>query len=810
MARGSKSEFVVLKDSSSSRTTGLKILRGNDGQLLYGWDLAPALAPDTTAADVSYGQFSPDQELVWNQNDWSKGGLRFYHDPRDTAYYGIADGTFALTPNEVSLSYQPKTVTFGVRNGGGQLGATTNWTASNVTLAIDTTAPHSGNNHFTGSAWSTNDYVAIDTVQTEQPAARLVGQAVTAVAKVRGSAAGGTMKMQIVESGGSSTPTTQGDAVSISTSYQTISATVTLQGDSTQVQLRLIMTADGGSDRTIYFDSVQLLPGSTVPNASNVQMGFVGTDLYAVTNLCVWKFDDTGDYWCLQKVHAAITGAQVFDNRLFIGQGESTAYSFSDANDMSSWTAATGSGNKANRFSKSLNQNGNYALVKTLNDDDIHLSTAPTGAAIWSTAIEAGKDDHKINTVHQLLDGTIAIGKEDGLYQYVINTGSSTFFSQGQFKNIYPGAETMVSTDNFSRGIVYNGMFYTTLGEVGLVRYDGRNFEDISGVIESPGFSDFGNRVRALGTDGQWLYALVEDLNADSVTKQSWLYALKEVQGQWLVHQVCSLVLSDAIDMVIHKPSGDTNRYMYINGDINNEAYSYRFKLPNRTDTPRLATNAEMITTGYFTTSYYDGNRPGVYKAMNEISITSENLTSTEKISVQYQVDNDTSWTDVNSTSSVFSGSPSGVISFDSGVIGKRVRLRFKFESGSSTASPVLKGFTLKMTWRPDRLKRWRITAAVEDDMRSMQGVRHALGLKQLKANLDFLQQEVAPIILTDIDSDDYFASITEMSETQVRASSGAAGNPIFSRAINLTLREAKPNRDNSWNNIRWGDFVWG
>ena len=54
MARGSKSEFVVLKDSSSSRTTGLKILRGNDGQLLYGWDLAPALAPEASSADVTY------------------------------------------------------------------------------------------------------------------------------------------------------------------------------------------------------------------------------------------------------------------------------------------------------------------------------------------------------------------------------------------------------------------------------------------------------------------------------------------------------------------------------------------------------------------------------------------------------------------------------------------------------------------------------------------------------------------------------------------------------------------------------------
>ena len=73
MAKGSKSEFVVLKDANAGRATGLKVLRDDQGQLQYSWDLAPALAPEASSADVNYGQFSPDQELVLNQDDWSSG-----------------------------------------------------------------------------------------------------------------------------------------------------------------------------------------------------------------------------------------------------------------------------------------------------------------------------------------------------------------------------------------------------------------------------------------------------------------------------------------------------------------------------------------------------------------------------------------------------------------------------------------------------------------------------------------------------------------------------------------------------------------
>ena len=84
------------------------------------------------------------------------------------------------------MGLHPRPITFGVRNGAAQLGATTNWSVSGVTLTAATTAPHSGSYHFQGAAWSTNDYCQVSVVQSEQPAARWVSQAITVNAKVRG------------------------------------------------------------------------------------------------------------------------------------------------------------------------------------------------------------------------------------------------------------------------------------------------------------------------------------------------------------------------------------------------------------------------------------------------------------------------------------------------------------------------------------------------------------------------------------------------------------------------------------------------
>ncbi len=394
MPRAPASHHIVLQDRNRSHRVPLRIVQDDEGRLMYEWRLAPALAPSVSAEDLAYASFTPDLQLTWAQEDWVGGGLQFYYSNEESDRYALADKVWASTPNELSMGLHPRPITFGVRNGAAQLGATTNWSVSGVTLTAVTTAPHSGSYHFQGASWSTNDYCQVSVVQSEQPAARWVSQAITVTAKVRGASAGGQVRLQILETGGSSTPTTSGSAATLTTSYQAITAAVTLQSDSTAVNIRVQMSADGGEDRTVYFDSVQCLPGTAVPNAAHTRMLMMGTDLLAFTDRAVWKLDETSDYWCLQKVHAAsITGAEIYDNRLYIGQGESTVYQYSDAGDPTSWTASnlSSTADNANRFIKVLNVNGNWALAKTLDDDNVHIATDPTNSGSWGSAIEVGE-----------------------------------------------------------------------------------------------------------------------------------------------------------------------------------------------------------------------------------------------------------------------------------------------------------------------------------------------------------------------------------------------------------------------------------
>jgi hypothetical protein len=807
MAKAARSDYVVLMDRSDEQKTGLKLMRDEAGALLYRWDLAPPILPEAEIGNFTYGQFRPEQELIWSVNDWSNGALKFYESRGQPGMYAIADKVWAATSNELGLGPLPEVVTFGLLNGAAQLGATTNWTASGVTLTAVTTAPYAGATHFQLASTSTNDYIH----QSLENATRWRSNGLLVRAKVRGSAAGGQMRLQIVESGGSSTPTTSGTAVTLTTSYQTISANVTAQADSTGFNIRIQCSDDQGEDRTVYVDMVQAFSTDTSDstaegqNDGTARMGVTTQGLHAVTETAIYLFNEASDHWSLRKgFGASITGTvEVFDDRIFVPLGESTAYQYSDAADSTTWNTKGGSGtdDNANYFSKALNVNGNWALAKTLDDDNVHLATDPTASSAWGAAVEVGKDDHLITNVFTM-NGTLGVGKEDGFYQYQTLVGN-------RFQNMYPGAEFAISANNFSRGITYNGMFYTVIAEVGMTRFDGTTWQDISHLLQSPGFDDFGNRVRALGTDGTNLYVLVEDLAAVSITKQCWVYMLKEFQdGSWAVHQISSLTISEANDMAVYKPSTANNQYLFINGEITtSEAVSYRLQLPDRTDTPRLATNKNMSTTGTLITSYMDFGHPNVDKSLDKFSLYSENLSGSRTVKVEYMVDNDTSWTVINSATSTFNGSPSGTMRFDEGVICKRFRIRLTL-TGEATNSPVIKGFAVHLSWAPLRLKRWVLTASVEDNMRALQGVPYSLTAARQLIQLGVLRREISPLKIEDIDGESQRCRINGMEEAQVRVRTSEAGVSHYARGITLELIEVFDSAE-GWGLSRWDEFEW-
>ena len=810
MPVAAKTSYLVISDNDGNYKTAIVPARGEGGELLYGWELAPPIAPSVTADQLGFGQYTPDLELVWSQSDWSRGALQFYYKPSEASKYGIADKVWAMTPSEVSLGLQPIPINFMVPNGGLELGALTNWTSSqtdgsdNCVRALATDAPFAGRYHLSVTAMNTNEYVEVPLVAAEVVLAR--SKRVDVTVKVRGaSAAGGQVKAQIIENDGSGNlTTTTGSAVTLTTSYQSVTTGVTMQSDSATAVLRVLMSADQSSDRSVYIDEMNCQVTASAAdgkNAKNLRMAVMGSTLLCATDRALYSFNDTSDYWALSKVFAAdITGIEVFDDRVYIGQGSGTAYTFSNDNNLGTWTDAGGSGNKANYFIKTLNAAGNYAMGKTLNEDDFHLTTDPTGSPSYGTAIEVGTNDKTINNVYQL-DGTIGIGKSDGFYRYMSLEGN-------RFVNVYPGAESAADADNFSRGIMYNGWFYTTMSEVGLLRYNGQFWQDLSHLLRSPGFTEFGNRVRAFGTDGKSLYALVESLDTSSISKKMWLYAMREYAGgEGDVHQVCSMPLTDANDIHVFKTSGASNSHIYVSGELTTgEAYSYRMTLPNQADAPRLAANKDMALSGDLITAYWDGDRPGVDKAFNKLTILSESLSANQTITVYYQVDNDTSWTEIHASDAAFTRSPLETVGFTAGVTGKRIRLKFSFSSNSATGSPILKGFALHTSWRPKRLRRWRIVASLEDDIRMLQGVRHSLPVNRMLSNIGVLRQLTEPVILDDVDGNSHKAHIVEVAERQYRTRSGSGGTARMSRVIEMVLTEVL---GAGWNYVNWDEFNW-
>lgn len=800
-----QSAHVVLKDRSGSNETPLRIMRDENGALLYEWRLARALAPDVLPQDVSYGEFRTEQELPWSQNDWSGGGLQHFFDPRQPNRYAFADGVWPATKNELSLGSALREVTFGVRNGGAQKSDITDWVESGIILTRVTTAPHSGEYHFQGINWSTGDFAQVSLVQAEQLASDMQSQTIVVSANVRGTAAAGNIRLQIVDDVGG---TTSGTAVAITTTYQNITVTATVNGSMATLDIRLEMSNDGGADRTIYFDTVNAYFGSAIPNASNTTMKVQNqsaiAELLVCTDRSIWKFNETSGYWTLQNVFsAAITGFDIYDNIIFIGQGESTDYQFSAAGSSTSWSAVSGS-SRANRFAKTLNVNGNWALAKSLNDDEIFLNTTPTSGATWGSAVEVGKDDHPITQLFQL-DGSLGVGKGDGFYVYRSLTGN-------RFTNDYPAAEFMVDSGNFDRGIMYNGLFYTTLGETGLVVWDGTGWQNIADVISPPGFDDFGSRPRAFGTDGRWLYLLVQDLAADSITKTCWLMMVERDRrsGDWIVHPYKSVVMSDALDLYVFKPNGETNRHLFINGDINNEAMCYRMQLPDQSDTPRLGTNKDLALSGSITTSWMHWNRAAVSKAMGRLRWFSERLTGVQTITTTYEVDDETTFSNINSTSSQFNQQPTDNIEFDEGVIGKRIRFRHTFATDINNDSPVARAFDLETSWRPTRLRQWTFVAALEEGIRGIEMVPLVLEPAKIQTQLDTLEKEVSPLKFTDLDGVERRVHITEMREMQVKAAN-TGGSWRYNRGIQVTVMESPILTATLplWDQATWDEDYW-
>lgn len=767
MPRGSTSHHVVLTDADDGNKIGLKLLRDENGTLMYNWNLRPP--------------------LQWKQNNWWNGGLQFYYDPRVPDMYGVADGIWMATAHEFSFGPKITPATFGVRNGGGELGNTNRWTATGCGIASESGAANVFNGRYSikVTAFDTNDTVA----QTLQSPTRYQGIAVKFSCWVfSDDASSPQVKLQIIESGGASTPTTTGGTVTAGTSYVEATVNVTIQSDTTGITIQLI--GHSSTNLFFYFDEFTY---NDATKSTQIQNPFFETasNIACVTNRGVWLWDETDDYWAIQKFHAAdITGHRIWDNRLFVGLGASTAYQYSDAGDLTTWTTSDRDDDKAQFFAVGRNlSDNNWVLHKTLDPDSLKVTTNPQNDTIqWGSQVEIGQNDRSITGTYEIF-GSVYVGKEDGLYVY----GSTPTFSSNilGMVNVSEDLQFRAGDLPFSRGAYHQGWFYTILGDLGMWRYSSQDWQDLTSVVTSPAFTEFGGKIGAIGSDGNWLYLLMEDRTAASNSKESWIFIMREHKEGWEVHPLSKIRLNAAngFGSLINT----TSRFTYLAGDISDQFITYRVQWGTKSTTPRQALLSALQTTGTWTSSYID---LGEKQTLDAITIISESFDGTNFVTAAYELDDQTSFTNIKGASSSFTTSPAQTRAFIADVTGRRIRIRLTFTGSTETSQIVVKGIILHV----GRLKEWRVSVALEDNIRSLQGVPNAMAASKMISTMDTLRLSVAgaPLKFEDVDGLDSSGLprrvfISEMTEGQLRVRAGPSGSPRYARALNLVLREAKP-----------------
>ena len=176
---------------------------------------------------------------------------------------------------------------------------------------------------------------------------------------------------------------------------------------------------------------------------------------------------------------------------------------------------------------------------------------------------------------------------------------------------------------------------------------------------------------------------------------------------------------------------------------------------------------------------------------------------------MSYQADNETSFTAINSTNSVFKTSPRSTIAFNEAITARRIRFKLEFAAASTTSGPVVRAFVVEAAWRPSRLKHWTMTAAIEEGVQGMQGVTAGLPVNRSLTLLNLLKDEIAPIIIEDIDGTEQRGHIIDMAERQIRRH--PAETSSYSRAVDIRITQSLTASAQPWNSgIRWDEFHWG
>lgn len=324
-------------------------------------------------------------------------------------------------------------------------------------------------------------------------------------------------------------------------------------------------------------------------------------------------------------------------------------------------------------------------LILAKQPNEIRTAVAPlNGEAGWLDPPYYVGDEYSNITDVFVLNGTLFIGKEDGLYSLPVDGRPVLVLDYRQQK---------LGT-NFKFNTNWQGVLYTSAaGDIlEVIGGSGAVYGvDYMGPLErSPELATIGT-LKGITSDDKNIYAVF------LIGSNYVIYAGRErrddkygLRWEWCPYIHLGANVCGAIRVM--QRSGDSPLLWFAYGT--NMAYAILAQAPNY---PLGDTSYRFTTSGYLITTFFDVGYDTWAKIFYQLWSIAENLDTGIDIDVHYWKDTDTDWTILTTISA------NGVKSVDLASLScKKVRLKFTLNSATNTITPIVREFIYRGVLQPE------------------------------------------------------------------------------------------------------------
>lgn len=395
---------------------------------------------------------------------------------------------------------------------------------------------------------------------------------------------------------------------------------------------------------------------------------------YVAAGKKLYKWGGT-DFGAVYTFDADITHLHVYGDYLLVAQGSDTNYYYSS--DGEDFTQATPDESNAQRFTKSQG-----ILFKFLLPNLVSSTDNPTqDTNPWEIPdTEYGDSSSDIVTM---------LGYDGCLY--VLKTDGSIFerSPHGYITEVSPSFHFPQKFDNFVNTRVWRETLYMPAGYNGLYEYYGWIPINISPSTYAPKVRKYAGQIQAMAGDTDWLYVFVQMVGEAHCMLFATRYEDIGGKEDYRWHPLCKLQPDAIMFSEIQWPV-DGNPRLWFGGTYYGAPYVGYVVLPKQYADIQADPNCLFQSSGYLITSYYDAHFPSIEKALFNLQLASEQLSSItgRTITAEYQFMGETAWHSL----AEYDTSPFQEEALPVGTHTKQVRFKYTFRSATATGSGIKLG----------------------------------------------------------------------------------------------------------------------